>query len=229
MQPFGRLRLCLNIDILAGRRPSLVPMTTTTDPHLFLVSDQPGPLDEDLSDDELMRAVRAGRKDALAILIRRHQKLVFGLATRFLGDPTLGRDVVQDVFLSVWMERDRYQPVGRFRAWLVAMALNRCRMLVRARRGEVRRAEAAEQVRADVASESDKPLQRLLEDETRRQIHEKLARLPEKFRIVLALRFAQDLALTEIAEVTQMPLGTVKSYLSRGLAQLHHLMTGERP
>jgi RNA polymerase sigma factor (sigma-70 family) len=207
----------------------LVPMTPTTDPRLHLVADPPTSPDDDLSDDDLMQAVRAGRKDALAILIRRHQKLVFALSKRFLGDATSGRDVVQDVFLSVWMERDRYRPAGRFRAWLVAMALNRCRMLVRSRRGDVRRAEAAEQVTTGLPPPPDKPLQELLEDETRRQVRQKLARLPEKLRIVVALRFGRDLALAEIAEVTKMPLGTVKSYLSRGLAQLHGLMTRDRP
>ena len=81
-----------------------------------LVETRPASALSELDDDDLMRLARAGREDAFEALLRRHQPLVLGVAARFLADRALGRDVMQDVFLSLWRERERYKPQARFRS-----------------------------------------------------------------------------------------------------------------
>ncbi len=108
-------------------------ISTTDEPHLKLLKSGELLDGADLEDDDLMLLCRQDRHDAFEVLVQRHEALAFGLATRFLGDRSLGRDVAQDVFLSIWAERERYRPRGRFRSYLVSVTLNRCRHLARQR------------------------------------------------------------------------------------------------
>ena len=94
---------------------------------------------ESMSDDDLFLLAQADRKDAFEQLIRRHQRLVLGLAIRYLGDPAAGRDVSQDVFLALWSERHRYQPKGRFVSYLISMTTNRCNYVARQRTSNFRK------------------------------------------------------------------------------------------
>lgn len=186
-------------------------------PILEVVDNTPG----EPTDDDLMLLARAGRRDVFEVLVRRHQKLVIALAVRFLGDATLGRDVAQDVFLAVWSERERYESRSRFRSYLVSVTLHRCQFVARQRRSHTRKL-------ADLASEtSNEPaldsgaMHELIEAEKRREVHEKLTVLPEPMRQVLILRFTHELPIEEIAKLTGLRLGTVKSHLHRGVRRLH--------
>jgi RNA polymerase sigma factor (sigma-70 family) len=179
----------------------------------------------DASDDELMLLARAGREDAFEVLLRRYQAFVLGVAARYLGDPAAGRDVMQDVFLALWRERERYKAGGRFRSYLAAMTFHRCHSVARHRRNQARRA-----ARGDHGAPADElPLDVLVERERAREVRALLAQVPEHHRRVLILRFAEDLELDEIAAATGHPLGTVKSHLFRGLKTLRAMLTKEPP
>jgi RNA polymerase sigma-70 factor (ECF subfamily) len=183
----------------------------------------------DLDDDDLMLLAKAERQDAFAALMRRHQALVFGVATRFLGDRGLGRDVMQDVFLSLWRERDRYGAKGRFRSYLVSMTLHRCHMVARNRQSQDRRISALARAQENAPQSESLPLDVVVERERSKELRRLLAGVPEHHRQVLILRFAEDLGLEEIAAATSLPLGTVKSHLFRGLRTLRDMMRKESP
>jgi RNA polymerase sigma factor (sigma-70 family) len=177
----------------------------------------------DLEDDELMLLVRSGRQDAFEMLMRRHQALVFGIATRYLGDRALGRDVMQDVFLALWRERERYKAGGRFRSYLASMTFHRCHMVTRGRKNHDKRALRESEER----DAEELPVEALLERERAREVRALLSQVPDHHRRVLVLRFAEELELEEIAEATGHPLGTVKSHLFRGLKTLRELLRKE--
>ncbi len=181
----------------------------------------------DLSDDDLMLLVKADRRDAFEALMRRHQPLVFGIATRFLGDRALGRDVMQDVFLSLWRERGRYKASGRFRSYLVSMTLHRCHMVSRNRKSQDRRVSALARAQEETPHNERLPIDVVVEQERSRGLRKMLLGVPEHHRQVLILRFAEDLGLEEIAEATSLPLGTVKSHLFRGLKTLRKVVQKE--
>lgn len=196
-------------------------------PDLRVVESASGMRLEDLSDDDLMRLARESRADSFEVLIRRHQQLVLGLASRFFGDRTTGRDIAQDVFLHLWAERDRYQPRGLFRSYLVSVTLHRCHFMARQRRNHFSKIDrlARESRRGDVGE--DLPVEALLEAERSREVRKRLYELPERVREVMILRFTHELTLDEIASSTGMPLGTVKSHVFRGLKRLSRLLSGE--
>jgi hypothetical protein len=89
-------------------------------PDLRLVERDRAEVSGDTTDDDLMLLVRADHQASFEILVRRYQAFVLALATRYVGDASLGRDIAQDVFLSLWAERERYELRGRFRSYLVS-------------------------------------------------------------------------------------------------------------
>jgi RNA polymerase sigma-70 factor (ECF subfamily) len=184
---------------------------------------------KELSDDDLMQLVMVGRQDAFEILIQRHQQLVLGLAIRYLGDSSKGRDVAQDVFLSIWAERNRYKPKGKFRSYLVAVTINRCHVFARQERSNLRKISNFEQSTLDVQHHNQKmPLDKLVEAERAKEVRSKLTKLSCQQRQVLILRYTHEMSLEEIASLTDLPLGTVKSHLFRGMKRLHRLFTEDR-
>jgi RNA polymerase sigma-70 factor (ECF subfamily) len=196
-------------------------------PNLYLVDGKTEKKLGDLPDDDLMILARAERKDAFEALVRRHQTLVLALATRFLGDKALGRDVTQEVFLSLWAERYRYRPRGHFRSYLVSVTHHRCHYVARQRRSHGRKLGNLARNMAVGQPEPELPLETLVAAEKAREVRRKLEKLPERIRQVLILRFTQDCSLQEIAELTGLPLGTVKSHLFRGLKRLNRLIGKE--
>ena len=91
-----------------------------------------------VSDRQLLDSYCAGDVQAFEELMARYEGALLAFATRFLGDPSMGRDAAQDVFLSLWSERHRYESRGRFRAYLLSVTRNRCRYLARSRSHIVR-------------------------------------------------------------------------------------------
>ena len=181
----------------------------------------------DLDDDDLMLLTKSERQDAFEALMRRHQPLVLGIAARFLNDRGIGRDVMQDVFLSLWKERARYRASGRFRSYLVSMTLHRCHMVARNRKSQEQRISNLARAQEDPPQSEALPLDAVVARERSRDLRQMLMRVPEHHRQVLILRFAEDLGLEEIAEATSLPLGTVKSHLFRGLKTLRTMVRKE--
>jgi RNA polymerase sigma-70 factor, ECF subfamily len=179
-----------------------------------------------LADDDLMLLSRQGRRDAFEVLVARHTRLVLGTAIRFLGDRATGREVAQDVFLMLWSERERYVPKQKLKSLLITMTFNRCRALSRQRKNDRKKSETLAMLDHDV-SDPATPLEQLLEQNRAAIVRAELTRLPEPVREILILRFAQDLSVQEIAEVTDKPVGTIKSHLFRGLKKLAQIFSKE--
>ena len=163
--------------------------------------------------DDVELAFVAGDEDALRRVYDAHGGLVYTFCARSL-DHDRAHDVTQEVFLSAWRARDRFDPArGTLAGWLMGIAKNRVIDNVRSeRRHSDRRADddgAELPVRADVDDLGDRML-----------VGEALRSLPERPRRVLTLAFFEDLTHPQIAERTGLPIGTVKSDIRRGLARI---------
>ncbi len=178
---------------------------------------------QQIDDEELMVRAQRGNHDSFEILIRRHQKLLLCLAARYLGSRTLAQDVVQEVFLGLWRNRAQYRVCGRLRNYLITMTMNRCRDANRRNFTQEKYSPDVNRESFDIPGGFGLPDQRLNRSETAVFVRSLLTRLTEGTKEVLILRYTQGLPLEEIAQVTGMPLGTVKSHLSRGLKQLHRM------
>jgi RNA polymerase sigma-70 factor (ECF subfamily) len=191
----------------------------TAPPHLRLVSTPPTASLQACSDDDLMRLVQAGQRDAFATLVERHAARIAHLCTRFVNSATLGVELAQDTWLKVWTDSSRYRPEGRFEVWLATLARNTCRNQLRAQAARRRREQQLES-QPMAASEVDE----LLARERERRVHEALARLPPPLREALALRFADDLRYEQMEQVLGVSESTLRSRVHHGLKRLRRYL-----
>ena len=173
-----------------------------------MTSEFPSSRSEDDPDVALMCAVARGSDDALAALIRRHQSPLLNYFNRS-GALEDGEDMVQETFLRVYRYRDRYRPTARFQTFLYTLArhvwLDRCRKKMRKERlmgWLVREAE----VQRDTSTEAL--------DERAAEVQDALGTLSPKLKEVLILKVYQGLRYQEIAQVLNIPVGTVKSRIN---------------
>jgi RNA polymerase sigma-70 factor (ECF subfamily) len=145
-------------------------------------------------------------------LVRTHQSMVFSLAFHFLHDREAAEEVAQEVFFSLHRNLARMQSAEHAGFWLRKVAVQRAIDEARRRKRRPQVALAAVAEPSLNAPPSDPFLGELL----RRLI----ATLAEGPRAVMILRYQEDLDPTEIADILEMPLGTVKSHLQRSLALL---------
>ncbi len=159
----------------------------------------------------LARAQR-GDHAAFGELVREHQSMVYGLACHFLRDATIAEELAQDVFLELFQRLERIQSPEHLRFWLRRVASNRCIDATRRRR--LRPQQGLDDVPEPAArADTGDPM---LSDLLRRYV----GALPETPRMVVILRFQEDLDPGEIADLLEMPVNTVKSHLQRSLALL---------
>lgn len=157
----------------------------------------------------------AGDEAALALAYERYGALVHGLAARALGAGPEAQDVTQQVFVSAWFARARYDPArGSLGAWLVGITRHRIAdSLARIRR---------EQRLFDAVASTPPPENGSFDGMAARRVMllEELARIDRPQREVVELAFFADLTHQQIAERTGLPLGTVKSHIRRTLIRL---------
>ncbi len=166
-----------------------------------------------------------GDEQGFAELIRRHEAQVFSLAMYFLRDAAEAEELAQDVFLALYRHRQTIESERHLAHWLRQVTSRRC--LDRRRRRRVLFAfghpDALEQDWPAVPPPQADPW-------LSRRLRQLLASLPARMRLVLLLRYQQDLQPEEIAEVLRLPRATVKSHLRRGLARLRRrLPPASRP
>lgn len=165
-------------------------------------------------DERLLDAVASGDREALGLLYDRHAPRMLALASRILGSPREAEDLVHDVFLEAWHRARQYDAArGSVRAWLIlrtrSRALDALRAARRAPRAPLEAAgpRASDGVDASAVHDGRK-LHRLLED------------LPREQHAVLELAYFEGYSFSEIAERLAIPVGTVKSRMSRAIDAL---------
>jgi len=172
----------------------------------------------DVHEDELAALFAAGSPDALSDAYRRWSPLVHTIALRSLGDPHDAEDVTQQVFVSAWNGRHTLRPdQGSLAAWLVGITKHRIAD-VRTQRFRAHRnlsAVAAHTVTQAFDPHDDECAERLL-------VAHELERMGHPRGTVLRMAFIEDRPHDEIARHLDLPLGTVKSHVRRGLIQLRN-------
>lgn len=170
-----------------------------------------------LTDEELVRATRAGDGDAFDALYRRYSGKLFSYLVRLSGDRAAAEDLLQDVFLAVLRDRGFDLRAGGFGAWLFTVA--RRRALNRAR-DDGRRAQHTRQLPTD----APRPLTPETALAQRELLLAGLATLPEAHRDALVLKEVAGLTYREIAAVQEVPEGTAKSRLHHAIQSLRALL-----
>ncbi|MFI6268587.1 sigma-70 family RNA polymerase sigma factor [Micromonospora zamorensis] len=166
--------------------------------------------------DDLALRFRAGDDVALREAYDRYGRAVLHLATSMLANRSDAEDVTQATFVAAWLGRDTFDPAkGSLIGWLLGIGRRKVIDRMRASARETRVVETVRQLPepAPTGPDPDRVVDRLV-------IADELARLPDEQRRMLELAFYDDLTHQQIAAVTGVPLGTVKSHIRRGMASL---------
>lgn len=181
------------------------------------------------SDAALVERVRSGEAAAFDDLVRKYQDRVFNTCYRMCGNHADAADLTQTAFVRAYRSLGAFRGQSGFFTWLFRIAAN-VALSHRRRRGPrlVSLAEPdgpAAPVRGPArAGDGCDPLERA---EAQQQLESALARIDEEFRIVVILKDVEDLEYAAIAEVLNVPIGTVKSRLHRGRMMLRDLLRQE--
>lgn len=179
------------------------------------------------TDGELVANAIGGREDGFEELVRRYQKPITGYVYRIVGDYESSLDVTQEVFIKVYNSLHRYSSDYKFSTWLYRIAHNAAidhlrRNSVNPQSLETENADGTYQLQIEAASPSPEKNREI--SEWRAEIGQVVKRLPDAYKQLILLRHANDLSYDEIAEVTGLPLGTVKNRLFRAREMMRQIM-----
>jgi RNA polymerase sigma-70 factor, ECF subfamily len=173
-----------------------------------------------VADRDLIARAIAGREEYFEELVRRYQRPIVAYVYRMVGDYDAALDLAQEVFIKVYNSLERYRPEYKFSTWVYRIAHNAAIDHLR-RAGGFRTEdldaedEGGRLYEKPLASAALSPEQESERRERRAEIEEVVQALPPAYRELIVLRHAHDFSYDEIAEVTGLPLGTVKNRIFR--------------
>jgi RNA polymerase sigma-70 factor (ECF subfamily) len=177
-------------------------------------------------DAELVERVGTGDSEAIALLYDRYARPAYSLARRICGDDGLAEDAVQEAFLALWRDPQRYDPArGGFSSWLLTLVHHKAVDAVRRESGVRRRTVPAAEEGAEWGAPAGPGAdQAALGSVVAGQVRSALGRLPEEQREALALAYYGGYTQREVAAITGVPIGTVKSRMFTGVQRLRRLL-----
>ena len=168
---------------------------------------------------EAMARLAAGDQAALEIVYRMTRVKLFGICLRILGDRKEAEDALQDVYINLWQRADRYDPARASPiSWLATFARNRA--IDRLRTGKVRGGAVGIEEAAPLPDESPLADALLVDAEPAAPIHKCIAGLDTRTQTHIRAAFFEGKTYAQLADQAGVPLGTMKSWIRRGLQRL---------
>ena len=182
----------------------------------------------ELSDEDLIKEYQDNNTpEAYDILVKRYKDPLMNFVYRFVGDRDICTDVVQDTMIKFYLNKDSYRSFAKFSTWIYTIAGNLAKNELKRRRRRIIFSidnsddERSPQIEDKMFIAPDKAA----DGEIRNEIIQKaLLKVKPVYREVVILRDIQDLSYEEISEITGLAIGTVKSRINRGRAQLQKLL-----
>jgi RNA polymerase sigma-70 factor (ECF subfamily) len=168
----------------------------------------------------LIEQAKNGDRNAFGELVQRHYQGVVRVVARMCGDTGLAEDATQEAFIRAWVKLPSYQPNGSLRNWLYRIAINAALDVLRRKPEETLEDEEA----LMVPDQADGPETALIKKERVALLQQAMKSLPEAARSVLVLREYGGLSYQEIAEVLEVPVGTVMSRLNYARNRLREIL-----
>lgn len=183
-----------------------------------------------LHNTELIQRAKNGDSEAFGELIASHERLVYNIALRTVKNPEDARDISQEAFIKAYKNIKKFDEKSAFSTWIYKITVNTAI-------DEMRRRKGKETVSADMELDLGEgsvamqlidgdgtPEEEAVRQETRRDILSAIDMLSEEHRRVVVLRDLNGLSYSDIAEITDSTMGTVKSRLARARAQLRNIL-----
>src|SRR6476659_6687138 len=174
----------------------------------------------------IVAELKAGSEDAYAWLIGEFHQPIYSLVYRMIADPSDAADTTQEVFLKVFRGMKHFNGQSSLKTWIYRIALheasNRRRWWFRHKAKETSMEplhgdfEMGAAIKDTLVDERESPFDNVAHHEVQARVEEELQKVPEPYRTTLILRDLEEMSYEEIAEITEVSLGTVKSRLTRG-------------
>jgi RNA polymerase sigma-70 factor (ECF subfamily) len=185
------------------------------------------------TDQEVVEQARDGLEAAYRELVRRYQRPVFSLIYRMVRDRELSEDLAQETFVKVLNAIDRYRPEFKFSSWVFKIANNAAIDHLRKKEldtlsleggPDATTAERVEATALQIGDSGESPLEELEARELGSAIERAISRLRPEYQTCIILRHVEGRPYDEIAEILELPLGTVKTYIHRARAELREIL-----
>jgi len=175
------------------------------------------------SEATLVQRAQKGDHDAFAALVNEHQQYVYNLALRVVKDENEALDLAQETFVRAWTALPNFKGQSQLRTWLYRIVTNLCYN----RLPNLRRSlnDLGDDVMEDIPeTTTNSPAKEFESNETRGHLHQALEDLDENYRLLITMRYQNELSYEEIASTLNLPLGTVKTGIYRAKAQLRNAL-----
>ncbi len=186
------------------------------------------------SDQQIVAWANAGREDAFREIVRRYERPIFSLLYRMVRDRALAEDLAQETFIKVLNGIRSYRPEYKFSSWIFKVANNAAIDHLRRRAIDTLSLDGSPDARTPEEMQStslqlgdqnqESPLRELESRELGGQIDRAIARLRPEYRACILLRHVEGYAYEEIAQILDLPLGTVKTYIHRARNELREYL-----
>lgn len=165
----------------------------------------------------LISRARTGDREAFGGLVEQYRDNVYRLAYRMCGNAYDADEAAQEAFVAAWRALPNFRGDAKFSTWLYRLTTNAA---IDVMRREKRHQTVGDGEMIDVADDADSPQETVERTEQQEAVQKALSTLSEEYREILLLRYMEELDYSEIAEVLQLPSGTVKSRINRAKAAL---------
>ena len=165
----------------------------------------------------LISRARGGDREAFGALVEQYRDNVYRLAYRMCGNAYDADEAAQEAFVAAWRALPNFRGDAKFSTWLYRLTTNAA---IDVMRREKRHQTVGDGEMMELADDADSPQETVERTEQQEAVQKALATLSEEYREVLLLRYMEELDYAEIAEVLQLPSGTVKSRINRAKAAL---------
>ena len=185
------------------------------------------------TDQEIVALARAGEEAAYRELIRRYERPLFSLLYRMVRDRELAEDLAQETFVKALNAIESYRPEFKFSSWIFKIANNAAIDHLRRRELDTlslegsphaETPEAVEATALQIGDRQESPLDAVEARELGGQIEQAIGQLRPEYRSCILLRHVEGRAYEEIAEILNLPLGTVKTYIHRARNELRQAL-----
>ena len=178
------------------------------------------------SDEALLNAIAGGAVWAMESLYQRYSRILYSLAYRMVADHQVAEDLLQDAFLAVWRRATSYSPQsGAARSWLISILHHRTiDYLRKVRRQSSIQVAPLEEIELNESIAYPDTWDEAWQSVKSSHVRAALMKIPTEQRLVIELAYFQGWTHTEIAEGTQIPLGTVKARMRLGLLNLKQIL-----
>jgi RNA polymerase sigma-70 factor (ECF subfamily) len=185
----------------------------------------------ELPDEKLMEVVVAGDTAAFDVLVARHKGRLYSYLLRLVRDPSEAEDIAQEAFVRAYVHADKYRNIAKFSTWLYTIATNLVRNRIRKTKSTPRllslqggRGDDDQDEPIDLPDPGDRPDRAHEKKELEAQVAAGIAKIPARYREAFVLREVNHFSYEEIAAITGLKLGTVRSRINRGRGHFREAM-----